>query len=145
MLSSNLSEVRKDMEKGTLGFCLKKAEGVFNSSLFHMGGEDVNWLLTVEPPRDWRWRKISEADTRSGEPRLLVAVQCLWAGTQLVSKLVSLTSTCLLYWEDASVESILGNKLCSVMKISPNIPRLFFPAFEPCKSLLFPLKLLGFA
>lgn len=52
MLSSNLSEVRKDMEKGTLGFCLKKAEGVFNSSLFHMGGEDVNWLLTVEPPRD---------------------------------------------------------------------------------------------
>lgn len=99
------------------------------------------WLLTIEPPRDQRWRKVSEADTRSGEPRLLVAVHCLWAGTQLVLKLVSLTSTCLLYGVDASVESILGNKLCSVMKISPNIPHLFFPAFEPCKSLLFPLKL----
>lgn len=66
---------------------------------------------------------------------------------QLVSKLVrvSLASTCLLYWEDASVESILGNKLCRVMKISPNVPLLFFPSFELCKSLLLPLKLLGFA
>lgn len=143
MLSSNLSEVRKD-RKGTLGFCLKKAEDVFNSFLFHMGGKDAIWLLMLEPLWDWRWRRVSEADTRSGEPRLQVAIHCLWAGTQLVSKLVSSTGTCLLWGEDASVESILGNKLCSVMKISPNIPHLFFPAFEPCKSLLFPLKLLGF-
>lgn len=46
---------------------------------------------------------------------------------------------------DTSAESILGNELCSVMKISPNVLHLFFPAFEQYKSLLLPLKLLGFA
>lgn len=39
---------------------------------------------------------------------------------------------------NTSAESILGSKLCTVIKIRSNILHLFFPAFEQYKSLLLP-------